>query len=261
MKVSESPRAVGRLALTERDRRLLGYLARFRLLSRNQVMALAGFASITRANTRLASLVASQLIARKALPYYPGHGSAQALYLLLEAASSFLDRPVLSEEARRIRRWDFRQATHTLIANEVLIDLFLATERSAEFRTEPELRQVFASRNLVPDGWLAWRAEGKRFNCFIEVDLHTEGLGVWRDKVMAYLQYAESGLHLELFGFRFFRVAVLAQSKKRLENLRSIGRTAGRLFVFAEQGLINRSTVLGSSWRSSSGELLSLSDG
>jgi hypothetical protein len=68
--------------LTERDHRLVALVARFRLLSRDQLMALAPFGSLTRANTRLAALVRMRALARKNVPVYPGHGSAQALYHL-----------------------------------------------------------------------------------------------------------------------------------------------------------------------------------
>src|SRR5437762_2966220 len=60
-----APSSDDRLVLTERDRRLLDQVGRFRLVSRDQAMALAPFGSLTRANTRLARLVQARLLARK----------------------------------------------------------------------------------------------------------------------------------------------------------------------------------------------------
>jgi hypothetical protein len=103
-----------------------------------------------------------------------------------------------------------------ITANQVLVDFLSAANRLPEtqmlsFRTEPELRRTFLGQPLVPDGWFAWTNQGKRFNCFIEVDLAHEGLTQWRKKVLDYLTYAESGLHQEIFSFRSFRVLVVAQ--------------------------------------------------
>src|SRR5207253_9649107 len=98
--------------------------------------------------------------------------------------------------------------------------------RLISFRTEPELRQMFSDRTLVPDGWIEFEHTSRRFNCFVEVDLHHEGLYEWRTKVLRYLEYAESNLHEERFGFRSFLVLVLAKSNERLRHLRQIGEAA-----------------------------------
>ena len=105
----------------------------------------------------------------------------------------------------------------------------------------------------MPDGWIAWTGEGKRFNCFTETDLHSEGLTVWRSKILAYLEYAESGQHQELFGFRAFRVLVLAKSRVRLENLRRIAVPAGQLFRFADLGTVDADNIMGKIWLPASG--------
>jgi hypothetical protein len=122
------------------------------------------------------------------------------------------------------------------------------------FRTEPELRQVFLETNLVPDGWIAWNTAAKHFNCFIEVDLHHEGLTFWREKVLKYVAYAQSSLHQELFGYRFFRVLVVAKSHARIARLRQVSAHAGRMFVFAELVEVRAQTIFSSIWLTSTGE-------
>src|SRR5207244_3591664 len=74
------------IGLTERDRRIADLVYRYRLLSRDQLMKLAPFGSLTRANTRLAALVQAGLLSRKVVPVYPGKGGAQALYFLGRSA-------------------------------------------------------------------------------------------------------------------------------------------------------------------------------
>ena len=243
------------LLLSERDRRIVSFVHRFRLLSRDQLMALAPFGSLTRANTRLPALVRARLLSRKSLPVYPGKGSAQALYFLGSASRTVLevDAPAIARHIRQVSRWEMPYVEHVIKANQVVVDFLTATKRTPDvalfaFRTEPELRQVFVNRPLVPDGWLAWVQHGKRFNCFVEVDLHHEGLVQWRKKVLDCLAYAESGLHEEVFGFRSFRVLVLAKSRGRLENIRRVAQQAGRLFLFAEIEEVTSQNLLGPAW-------------
>jgi hypothetical protein len=250
-----------RLVLTARDRQLLASVARFRLVSRDQAMALAPFGSLTRANTRLARLVRARLLARKSLPIFPGKGSAQALYYLGLAnrtASDDSSDLTLVNQVRRIARWNLQQVTHVIAANQVLVDLLTALRQSLEadllaFRTEVELRELLVQRELVPDGWIAWRQDGKRFNSFIEVDLHHEGLTAWRKKILGYQDYLTSGLHQELFGFRACRVLVLAKSRRRLANLRTLAQVAGRLCLFAELGTVGPRTIFSRVWLPASG--------
>jgi hypothetical protein len=249
-----------RIVLTDRDQRLIEHLYRFRLLSRNQIMALTHFNSLTRANTRFASLVKVKLLARKQTPVVSGHGGAQALYHLAPGSAAVLnvDPGAVIAQTRQVARWDLRQVEHILTANQIIVDFLSAVDRLPEtptpaFRTEPELRRTFLGKPFVPDGWFAWADSGKQFNCFAEVDLSHEGLTQWRKKVLDYLAYAESGLHQEMFSFRSFRVIVLAGSERRLENLRKASEHAGRLFLFGHLAQINSETFFGASWLPVSG--------
>src|SRR5262249_85166 len=117
-----------KVVLTERDRRLVQLVSRFRLLSRDQVMALAPFGSLTRANTRLAPLLHPGPLSRKLLPIYPGNGSAQALYYLGRASGNAIDihPEVLSQQLRQASRWDLRHVEHLVSANQVLVDFLAA---------------------------------------------------------------------------------------------------------------------------------------
>ena len=245
-----------RLLLTDRDRRVLTLAWRFRLLSRDQFMLLAPFGSLTRANTRLAALVRARLLSRKLLPVYPGQGGVQTLYFPGNASSDLLHAEPEAQRrlTRRIHRWDLGQVEHVVAANQVLSVMLAALGPQAlSFRTEPELRQVFSDCRLVPDGWLAFETRGKAFNCFLEVDLHHEGLTEWRGKVLRYLEYAESRRHQELFGFRSVRVLVLARSTRRLDHVRRIAEQAGRLFLFAEMDAVDTRTVLNPVWLPATG--------
>lgn len=248
-------RPTARAVITDRDQQLIEHLYRFRLLSRDQIMALAHFNSLTRANTRLAKLVKAKIIARKLTPVVPGHGGAQALYHLAPASTGVLkvDPGTVLAQSRQAARWDLRQVEHVVTANQIIVDFLSAADRVPEtqtpaYRTEPELRRAFLGKPFVPDGWFAWAERGMRFNCFVEVDLGHEGLTQWRKKVLDYLAYAESGSHQGTFSFRSFRVLVLAASERRLENLRKVSEVADRLFLFGNLGQVNAQTIMGAVW-------------
>jgi Replication-relaxation len=127
-------RGQGRIALTERGRHLIGLVSSFRFLSRDQLMALAPFRSLTRANTTLASLVRVGLLSRKVLPVYPGKGSAQALYYLGTQSGNATDALSHAPRAqvRQIARWDLRQVEHVLAANQSQLP-FAATLNSGRY--------------------------------------------------------------------------------------------------------------------------------
>jgi len=245
-------------------------LERFRLLSRDQLMTLAGFGSITRVNTRLALMVKTGLLRRKQMPVYPGGGSSQALYFLGPRSAEVLatDRRVLTSQMRHSARAELRQVEHTLAANQVIVE-FVASLKDRgptgtgmiAFRTELELRRIFSDRRPVPDAWVSWRCDELRFNAFCEIDLGSEGLMEWRQKVLSYLDYAESGLHRERFGFGSFRVLVLARSQARLANLRRVAESAGRLFLFGTLSAIGRQNLFEPVWLRAMGqELVALRD-
>lgn len=228
------------LALTERDMRMLVLLYRFRLLNRDQLMAIAPFQSLTRANTRLGALVRAGLLSRKPIPIVPGNGSAQAVYSLGPGSSAFLkvDPSEVRRRARQVRRWDLGQVEHVLAANEVLVRLGEAIRKSQHlslisFHTETELRQAFSGRALVPDGWIAWHDAGLPVNWFFELDLHHEGLTEWRGKLLRYLNYASSGLHKESFGFDSFAVLVVTKTVKRLQSICRLAEPVADFFRFA----------------------------
>src|SRR5437879_2256053 len=161
---------MSRIGVTERDHRLVKPISRFRLLTRDQVILLAPFGSLTRANTRLAGCVRAKLLSRKLMPMYVGNGSAQALYFLGIGSGTVLDGETgsVNQQVRQVSRWDLRQVEHVLAANQVLVDFIAALQHESganllSFHTEPELRQVFVNRSFVPDGWVSWTSGGRRF--------------------------------------------------------------------------------------------------
>lgn len=242
-------------SLTERDRRIVDSVLRYSALNRDQVRVLASFGSVTRVNARLKRLVDDGYLRRRVLPVIPGRGSAQALYAPGRLADKRPDRS---------GRWTASQLAHVVAANQVLVDAIRGSAAMPavsliQVNTERELRRLLTERELVPDGWFAWSQSGRRYNAFVELDLHHEGLAVWRSKILRYLAYLEAGLHQELFGFRAFRVLVVARTMRRLNNIRRVAAHIDRAFLFSTIKTVCNGNVFGPVWlRAQGNEPISL---
>jgi hypothetical protein len=87
---------------------------------------------------------------------------------------------------------------------------------------------------LIPDGYFEIEKGGSVIASFLEVDLGHEGLTVWKAKVNKYLQLAISGEFERRFHRDRFRVAVLANSERRLQSIRKVtAAITEKLFWFA----------------------------
>ncbi len=90
---------------------------------------------------------------------------------------------------------------------------------------------------------------------FLEVDLGTEALSVWQQKTATYLQLAVSGEFLKRFRQSQFRVLVVANSDRRLANIRSlVAKSTDKVFWFATLESINRDGFWSPVWLRPTGE-------
>src|SRR5260370_12632572 len=94
---------------------------------------------------------------------------------------------------------------------------------------------------LTPDASIAMSAADGLRAMFLEVDCGTEGLSVWRQKTASYLQLAVSGEFAKKFRQSQFRVLVVANSERRLTNIRAtIPKSTDKIFCFPTFDVINR---------------------
>jgi hypothetical protein len=81
------------------------------------------------------------------------------------------------------------------------------------------------------------------------VDLGTEALRIWKQKIANYLQLALSANFSRLFGQQQFRVLVVAQSERRLQSIRdTVAETTDKIFWFSTFGIIERKGFWASVW-------------
>ncbi len=233
-----------------RDLTLMKELAAMRLIDREQAKVVAGFGSTTRANARLLALTRAGLLRR----YFTGSiaGGRKAIYALSREGAALVGAPF---------RVLHRQADHTLAG-----DLFLQHQQAinnvylaAKFQSISSggsllhwhvfYQQLSKTVPLTPDAYLEIRGpEGIR-PMFLEVDLGTEALKIWRSKVRSYLDLAISGEFSRLFQRPQFRVLVVTNSERRGESIRTfVSEITDKIFWFTNMDAINRGGVWSAIW-------------
>ena len=239
-----------RLVLQPRDRRLLEELAIMRVVDREQAKTVAGFGSTTRVNERLLRLTQAGLLKR----FFTGTtaGGAKALYALSLNGARAVGVPLRGPQRRRDEAIiaDFF-VEHQLAVNEMYCRLkFQALPPGVSFRrwlafSEP----VTQGLKLIPDGYVELGTPAGTLGAFLEVDLGTESLTVWKEKVRQYLQFAVSGEFKRRFGEERFRVLVTAHSERRLHSIRqTVAAITDKLFWFGDQRTIQEKDFFDPIW-------------
>jgi hypothetical protein len=223
------------MILQSRDRELLKEFAVLRVVDRELAKIVAGFGSTTRANARLLKLTRAGLLRR----FFLGSGGGRrALYALSEKGAQLVDVPVRGP----------RRPQGALLVADAFVDHQLAVNSiycTVKFGKVPVTHIAFhrwsafyetvvPELKLIPDGYAEFLTSAGRAAAFVEVDLGSESLTVWREKTRQYLQLALSGAFPRSFGQERFRVLVIAPSERRLESLRkTIAGMTEKIFRFA----------------------------
>ena len=204
--------------LSERDRAVVGDLARLRFLTAGQLSRLH-FAAIAQPVTRLrraqrslARLVEQRLVVRcgrrvggvragsASFTYAP---AAEGLRLVSYLAGHGISR------ARAVSEPGTSFVDHTVAVNEVYVRLVEAervgTIELLAHQAEPACWRSFlgpigTELNLRPDAFVSLGIGGLEQRSFLEVDRGTEGSAALRRKLMAYVDYWRSGVEQQRHG-------------------------------------------------------------
>lgn len=227
------------LGLTERDRALLSEVARFGVMSREQLVRLKFFRSKTRANERLRRLAAEGYLAtrRQALPL----GGPRLIYL------PGRELPDTQETRRR-----FSEVSDVFLLHQLgLIDIRLAFEAHTtltRWLSDKELTAV--SLSVIPDAYLEFQVGTPTFCAFVEYDRGTETLGRFERKTRAYLDAAYSGAFERTFHRKFFRLLVVTDTDRRLATLSAtVARLTDKIVRLTTLAELSASGPLASIWR------------
>jgi hypothetical protein len=105
---------------------------------------------------------------------------------------------------------------------------------------------------VAPDAFFGIKSGRGKHIFFLEVDMGTETLSRFAEKVIAYKRYWKSRQYTEEYGFNHFRVLTVAESDRRLGNLiQATGKAGGRqMFLFTTFSAIQIDSPFGSVWLS-----------
>lgn len=240
-----------RLVLQPRDRRLLEELGIMRVIDREQAKIVAGFGSTTRANTRLLALTRTGLLRRCFLGTTAG--GTKAVYMLTSKGAQAAGAPFrkLQRSNDEMLIADFF-VQHQLHINEIYWRLKYRpiSLPGITFRRWIAFHEsISADIRLIPDGYLECDTPAGIVAAFLEVDLGTERLAVWKEKIQKYIQLAVSGEAERQFGQSRFRVLVVAHSERRVESIRSVvAEATDKLFWFTSLNAIAQSGFFSPIW-------------
>lgn len=245
------------VVLQDRDRQLLTELGVMRIMDREAASTIGRFLSIRRANRRLLLLTRVGLLKR----FFVGsiaHGR-KAVYTLSAKGTA-----LVSAKLGGIQRPSGRLVVsdafveHQSGINEIYLALRyrstpLTGVRLLRWHT---FRQPISDQiKLTPDGYFEIAVIESIRSMFLEVDLGTEALAVWQQKVGSYLQLAVSGDFVKQFRQAQFRVLVVANSDRRLANIRAtVAKSTDKIFWFTTFENIHRDGLWSKVWLRPAGD-------
>jgi len=230
--------------------RLFSELAHLRLASTEQCIRLAGFSSYSRGKDRLRRLVYAGFLRRCFIGTILG--GKRAVYALSSRSASLLG--ILPPATKW--RADQLVTADQFISHELHIaDLYLRLRydnlpTGIRFIRWRRFTAVISETiRLIPDGYAEVETPAGIRCMFIEMDLGSEALRIWKDKTERYLRLAASGDFEKLSGHKQFRVLVIAPTERRLLSIRKeVAAATSKIFWFASTLTINEQGLWSSVW-------------
>ena len=204
--------------LTSRDISLIRDIGLSHLLSRDQIISLGYFTSVTRANTRLRELALLDLVKRLDTPFL-----GQSLYMAGENTHELVGDNVARLLEKRTGSPRFVQ--HALSVTNVRIALL--AQGAKDWRFEQQLWRTIGGNSPIevrPDG-LVYTT---KLPMFIEVDLGHVSPAKFSEKLRSYGILISSGMCPTLYGFDAFRLLTITTGSLRARHLRKLQPLASK---------------------------------
>lgn len=199
------------MQLTSRDIQVLRDFALSHVLSRDQLLALGYFSTVTRVNTRLRELMGVGLVKRLETPFF-----AQSLYMASASATEVIGERVGPLLAGRSGSPRFLQ--HALTVTNARISLL--GKGASAWRFEQQLRATFAvggkPLEVRPDGLAVIPNRGL---LAVEVDLGHVNPAKFAEKLRAYDAFIATGECKRAWGEPTFRLLTLTTGSLRAKHL------------------------------------------
>ncbi len=268
MKTARRSNRIAPIQLTARDVGIILSVYENRFLKRDQIQRLH-FANASRiaCNMRIKKLYEHKFLDRLVKPV--AIGTHQLVYALDKRGADVV-ASTLEMDRHKVRwnrannRVEFLFLEHTLGVSEVRVclDVALAGRREEllfyQRGDRSHLRRISMTGTkkkyfvVAPDAFFGIQSGRGKHIFFVEVDMGTETLSRFAEKIVAYKRYWKSGKYTQEYGFNHFRVLTVAESERRLANLiQATGKAGGRqMFLFTTFSAIQSDSPLGSVWLS-----------
>lgn len=245
------------LVLQPRDRHVLTELAHLRVIDREHARLVGRFQSLTRINTRLLALTRAGVLTRMSVGTV--RGGHKFLYSLSRHGAQLVGQP--------FRAVPFKTDTvlagnlfleHQLRINALYFQVAYQPIPVAGVRLQRWLtfhQPITSQLALIPDAYLELDTPQGLRAMFVEMDLGTESLRIWRRKTQAYLQLALSGAFTARFQQPQFRVLVVTPSERRVQTVRqAVCALTTKIFWFATFEVLTGDALWTASWRRPDGD-------
>jgi len=197
--------------LTNRDLQVLKDMALSHVLSRDQILELGYFSTVTRVNTRLRELMGIGLVKRLETPFF-----SQSLYMASAAATDVIGERIAPLLASRSGSPRFLQ--HALCVTNARIRLL--RKGASAWRFEQQLRATFGvagkPMEVRPDGLALFPEMGL---LAVEVDLGHVNPAKFTEKLRAYEAFNATGECERAWGESSFRLLTLTTGSLRAKHL------------------------------------------
>jgi hypothetical protein len=259
------------IQLTNRDKQIILAVYRYRFINAQQIEALLfppdqekGRSRKQACQRRLQRLFHHGFVTRIPLPIVLGAGRAPYVYALDEHGADIvavelgIDRPNVawtpSDNQVKPLFLDHVQAINTVrvvverlrVCRGVTVVRWLneGALQAKEMKDKLPYRMHGARMTrIIPDAYfaLAVSPDAPAAHFFLELDQGTMSNSRWRDKILAYLHFRQSGRSEKYFATRNFRMLTVTTSIRRLENLKRTTEKAqgGQHFWFTTKDQIS----------------------
>lgn len=238
------------MRLTPRDVDIIGDVAAYTVMTRDQIQRKRRIGSVPRANAVLIRLVRANYLSRRYQPTVVG--TRRPVYFVGPRGAELLNGAPLDGVRTRAQVAGLSDlfVQHQLALSDVRMVFEQSQPGFSYERWTSDLGLRDAHLGLIPDGYVEFAADGQRFTAFVEVDLGTESLTRWRSKVEEYIRLAHSGLYRKVFNRQFFRTLVVTPSERRVVHLqREIAVRTSEIFWLATTADLIARGPLAAIWR------------
>lgn len=256
--------------LTPRDRDVIRLVALHGAATRNQLIGLGFFASVSRANRRLKHLFDTKHLRRAYIA--AGANSVETVYVLgpmgvpIAAELAVIEKLELERQSRRQPERAYLEHQIGILAVRISMLNGLHCLDVVEFLTEPECRHEYliskakqvSKRLIKPDAFFEVRSEHQRGLFFLEFDRGHCSLPQMRGVFERYGAYARDGAFRSAYLEDDFDVLVVTTAGKgRIAHLANVAKNCGVEVRFAKFADVRSQGFFAQIWQASAEDSLS----